>query len=126
METNDEIEDDPLVEEQEEAAAAEAASIGGEVASYTDDPAMQPVEESGGGEAEGFEQAERALIENATHGDGAGDPALDAIDNENAEAQRSTAAYGEPDEVDVTEVTSDPDSEQDDDPGEAPGIAFDR
>ena len=126
METNDEIQDDPLVEEQEEAAASEAGAIGGEVPSTTDDPAMQPVEESGGGVAEGFEQAERDLIENATHGDGAANPAVDAIDNENPEAQRSTAAYGESDEVDVTEVTSDPDSEQEDDPGEAPGIAFDR
>ena len=124
METNDEIQNDPLVEEQEEAAAAEAGAIGGEVASYTDDPAMQPVEESGGGEAEGFEQAERALIENATHGDGAGDPALDAIDNENVEAARSTAAYGEADEVDVTEVTSDPD--EPDGPGEGTPIAPDR
>jgi hypothetical protein len=33
------------------------------------DPAMQPVREAGGGEAEGFEQAEEQLIENASHGD---------------------------------------------------------
>jgi hypothetical protein len=62
------------------------------------DPARQPVEEAGGGEAEGFEQAEQDLIENASHGDGAGDPAADAIDNETVEAERSTAEYGEPDE----------------------------
>jgi hypothetical protein len=31
--------------------------------------AMEPVEEAGGGEAEGFEQAEEALIEHASHGD---------------------------------------------------------
>ena len=62
------------------------------------DPAMQPVEEAGGGVAEGFEQAEEALIENASHGDGAADPEEDAIDNELEEAERSTAEYGEPDE----------------------------
>ena len=63
------------------------------------DPAMQPVEEAGGGVAEGFEQAEEDLIENATHGDGAGDPETDAIDNESAEAERSTAEYGEADDA---------------------------
>jgi hypothetical protein len=62
------------------------------------DPAMQPVEEAGGGVSEGFEQAEEDLIENATHGDGVGNPERDAIDNEDAEAERSTAEYGEADE----------------------------
>ena len=62
------------------------------------DPARQPVEEAGGGVAEGFEQAEEALIENASHGDGGGDPSADAIDNENIEAEKSTAEYGEADE----------------------------
>ena len=62
------------------------------------DPAMEPVEEAGGGVAEGFEQAEEQLIENATHGDGGGNPERDAIDNENVEAERSTAEYGEADE----------------------------
>jgi hypothetical protein len=65
------------------------------------DPAMQPVEEAGGGVAEGFEQAEEDLIENATHGDGAGNPERDAIDNESVEAERSTAEYGEADEEDT-------------------------
>jgi hypothetical protein len=63
----------------------------------------QPVEEAGGGVAEGFEQAEDDLIENASHGDGAGDPELDAIDNENAEAEQSTAEYGEPDQAESSE-----------------------
>jgi hypothetical protein len=67
------------------------------------DPARQPVEEAGGGVAEGFEQAEEELIENASHGDGGGDPELDAIDNENVEAEQSTAEYGEPDEAEATE-----------------------
>jgi hypothetical protein len=33
------------------------------------DEAAQPVVEGGGGEAEGFEQSERELIEHASHGD---------------------------------------------------------
>lgn len=33
------------------------------------DPAMAPVYEAGGGESEGFEMAEEALIEHASHGD---------------------------------------------------------
>jgi hypothetical protein len=67
------------------------------------DPAMQPVEEAGGGVAEGFEQAEEALIENASHGDGAGDPEADAIDNENVEVERATVEYGEADEPRATD-----------------------
>ena len=66
------------------------------------DPARQPVEEAGGGVAEGFEQAEEQLIENASHGDGQGDPLADAIE-EDAEVERSTAEYGEPDEAEATE-----------------------
>jgi hypothetical protein len=62
---------------------------------------MQPVDEGGGGVAEGFEQAEADLIDNASHGDGAGNPEADAMDNEHVDAERSTAEYGEPDEVDA-------------------------
>jgi hypothetical protein len=55
--------------EQERAAAEEAASIGGRAAEENLDPAERPVFEGGGGEAEGFEEAERALTEHASHGD---------------------------------------------------------
>jgi hypothetical protein len=61
---------DPRFErEQAEAAAAEAASIGGIAGDEQLDPAQRPVVEAGGGEAEGFEQAEDALIEHASHAD---------------------------------------------------------
>lgn len=61
---------DPRFEQEEtDAAAAEAASIGGVAGDEDLDPAMRPVAEGGGGEAEGFEQAEEALIEHASHGD---------------------------------------------------------
>ncbi len=88
--------DEVFVAEQEAAAAAEAASIGGRVTPETSDPAMEPVYEAGGGEDEGFEIAEEELIENASHGDGGGSPARDAITPE-AETDRSTAVYGEGD-----------------------------
>ncbi|HET6449535.1 MAG TPA: hypothetical protein VFG31_10545 [Conexibacter sp.] len=61
---------DPRFEQDEtDAAAAEAARIGGVAGDERLDPAMRPVVEGGGGEAEGFEEAEEALIEHASHGD---------------------------------------------------------
>ena len=100
METNDETQD-PLVEEQEDAAATEAAAIGGDAGSDSDEPAQRAVEEGGGGVEEGFEQAERDLVDNASHGDGGGSPEADAIDNEHVDAERSTVEYGEADELDT-------------------------
>jgi hypothetical protein len=93
---------DPLVAEQEQAAAAEAARIGGFVPPVSDDPAMEPLYEAGEGEEDGWELAEAELIENATHGEGHGDPELDAFTPE-SEADRTTAVYGESDEIPSTE-----------------------
>jgi hypothetical protein len=94
---------DALVAQQEAAAAAEAAAIGGPAGPSTGDPAMDPVYEAGGGEEEGYEAAEDALIENATHGEGHGDPARDALTPE-LEADQATAVYGEADELPSTEL----------------------
>jgi hypothetical protein len=94
---------DPLVAREEAAAAAAAARIGGFAGSPTSDPAMDPVYQAGGGEQEGWEQAEDLLIENATHGDSYADPERDAFSPE-VESDRSTAAYGEPDAIRSTEV----------------------
>jgi hypothetical protein len=94
---------DPLVAREEAAAAAAAARIGGVAGSPTGDPAMDPVYQAGGGEQEGWEQAEDLLIENATHGDSYADPERDAFSAE-VESDRSTAAYGEPDAIRSTEV----------------------
>ena len=58
--------------------------------------AERPVREAGGGEAEGFEQAEEELVENAAHGDGGADPESDAFPPEQ-ESDRSGVAYGEAD-----------------------------
>jgi hypothetical protein len=61
--------------DQEAAAAAEAASIGGRVSSEPEPvngvptDAERPLVEAGQGGAEGFETAEQELIEHASHGD---------------------------------------------------------
>lgn len=114
-----------LIAEEEAAAAAEARGIGGGYDVDADDPAMQAVYEAGGGEAEGFELAERDLITNASHADGRGDPLRDAFTPE-AESDETLAEYGEPDQEDVTEVVLDPDTQDPDDPGAGPGLAADR
>ena len=117
------ISDDELrVRAEEKAAEAEAGDIGGEGSGEDLDPADRAVREGGGGEAEGFEDAEKQLIENAAHGEG--NPLPDAFSGEE-ESDLSGAEYGEPDEVDPTEVTRDPDADEDD-PGAGPGIAAER
>ncbi|HSO98822.1 MAG TPA: hypothetical protein VLP43_07710 [Solirubrobacteraceae bacterium] len=115
---------DDLVAREEAAAAAEAAGIGGSVPHDSDDPAMDPVLQAGGGEQDGWEMAEAELIENATHGDGGGQPERDAFTPE-AESDRVTAVYGEADEIPVSEVVEDPPTSRQD-PGQGPGLAADR
>src|SRR5437660_10261754 len=67
--------DDELARREADLAAAEAGAIGGSVSSEpipSDGPpseAERPLAEAGEGEAEGFELAERELIEHASHGD---------------------------------------------------------
>ena len=62
------------------------------------DPAMDPVREAGGGEAEGFEQTEQDLIDITEHADDAGEgiPRLENLGEE--EAEPDVATYGEADE----------------------------
>jgi hypothetical protein len=87
-------EEERLIEEEAEAAAAEAGEIGGEVPRDTDDPAQQPLIESGEGESEGFELAEKALEDNASHGDEHRFPDRDVPPAEDPEG----ADFGEADE----------------------------
>ena len=87
-------EDDARIAEAEAEAAAEAAKIGGEVPRDSDDPARQPLIESGQGEAEGFELAEKQLEDNATHGNQRGFPEEDVPPPE----ERGSVEYGEADE----------------------------
>jgi hypothetical protein len=79
-----------------EAAAREAAAIGGRAGDEDLDPAERPVIEAGEGVAEGFELAEQDLIEAATQGDGRGLPLWNRPPPEDAEAHH--AVYGEGDE----------------------------
>ena len=90
-----EEERDPIAEEEAEAAASEAAEIGGPA---PDDPAVDPAErplaEAGEGESEGFELAEAELIDSAEHGDQKRFPNRDAGQPE----EPTEAAFGEADE----------------------------
>jgi hypothetical protein len=101
-----EIDRDPLADAEAAAAAAEARAIGGVAGDEDLDPAERPVREAGGGESEGFEQAEDALVDHASHGDlhSARVPLYDA---EKVEEEPSTAVDGEPDELETTERRED-------------------
>jgi hypothetical protein len=131
MTTNAETPDDPLVREEEDAAAAEAGSIGGRAPEYEDeegnvvDEATRPLIKSGEGVEEGFETAENDLREAATHGENRYDPSTrDFGDDESA--GEGDVISGEPDEIDVTETVRDPEAGPGEDPGEGPGISHDR
>jgi hypothetical protein len=90
-----EEERDPIAEEEAEAAASEAAEIGGPAPDDpVDDPAERPLVEAGQGESEGFEVAEAELMDNAAHGNQKRFPNRDAGRPE----EPTDAAFGEPDE----------------------------
>lgn len=97
------------VREEEEAAAAEARRIGGRSGMEGMDPAERASAEHGGGEAEGFEEAEDLLEEQATHGDPSVDPHRDAPA---PEAEEQNAVYGEADEVDIDKEVRDAEDDQ--------------
>jgi hypothetical protein len=88
----DEIE----VREEEEAAAAEAARIGGRSGMEGMDEAKRASAEHGGGESEGFEEAEELLEEEATHSGPFGNPLDDAGA---VEEEKDPGTYGEADDV---------------------------
>jgi hypothetical protein len=106
--------------DQEDAAADEARHIGGEPEEDLDyieldgrpagisDEAWRPVEEAGGGEAEGFEEAEAELIERAENPHGPS-PIKDAERTEE-EPEALDVEYGEADH----EYTSEDDPEDSD------------
>lgn len=87
--------DEAFVEEEEQEAAQEAAGIGGKVQQDTDDPAKAPLLEAGEGESEGFELAEKDLIDITEHGDQHRFP--DSAAGQSEEAGADTT-YGEADE----------------------------
>lgn len=92
--------DEELVDEAEDAAAAEARRIGGRSGMEGMDPARRAAAEHGGGEAEGFEEAEALLEDQAEHGDPAVNPLRDAGA---VEAAPDRGTHGEADEIDSSE-----------------------
>ena len=64
---------------------------------------QRPLREAGQGEAEGFEEAEKELIEHASHGDSGPDPThLAGLPEE-----RTQAEYGEADHEETSEGSQD-------------------
>jgi hypothetical protein len=114
----EETPDDPLVREEEDAAAAEAGSIGGPTPEYENeegdpvDEATRPVIESGEGVEEGFETAESDLREAATHGENRYDPESRDFGDEES-AGKGDAVSGEPDAIDVSETVRGPETGDD-------------
>jgi hypothetical protein len=84
-----------------DAAAAEAGAIGGR-APENADPERRPVEEAGGGESEGFEQAEEDLREHTEHGYQAPSPTETAFTPEQ-ESDEETIERAEADDIRSTE-----------------------
>jgi hypothetical protein len=102
-------------EEQEaEAAAAEAAAIGGRAKDFSiptpegleADEAMRPLLEAGEGDAEGFELAELELEANASH-DHDGGPIYAELDASTVPEDPRAAQSGEADRVRSTEREDD-------------------
>ena len=98
--------DPPYEQDETDLAAQEAAQIGGVAGDETLDPAERAVREGGGGEAEGFEEAEAALIDHASHGDqqaahailhDAGRAEEDDPEREDGEADRERSSEFDPD-----------------------------
>ena len=93
--TDELLADRQLVREEADAAAVEAGGVGGVAPIESDDPAQQPLIESGEGESEGFELAEKRLQDIASHGDEHRFPDRDAPPAED----REKAERGEADQL---------------------------
>ncbi|MDX6610584.1 MAG: hypothetical protein QOF85_2509 [Solirubrobacterales bacterium] len=98
--------DEQEVRKEEEAAAAEAARIGGRSGMEGMEEAERARAEHGGGESEGFEEAEELLEDQATHGDPLTNPLRDVGA---VEAEKDPSVYGEADELESTETEADTD-----------------
>jgi hypothetical protein len=98
--------DEQEVREEEAAAAAEAARIGGRSGMEGMDEAQRAAAEHGGGESEGFEEAEELLEQQATHGEPSISPLADLGEPEEEE---DPSVHGEADQVESTETEVDTD-----------------
>jgi hypothetical protein len=63
----------------------------------------EAVEEAGGGESEGFEQAERELIEHTSHGDGHAPAKISQDAFREGEEEATDVEYGEADEEQLSD-----------------------
>ena len=157
---------EPGAASEEELAAAEAAAIGGaseaDVTGAPDfdlhgaDPAFEAVTQAGGGQAEGFEQAEALLIEHAENapepeltadGFDLDDPATDVeedvadvVAKDLSDLDRGDGTLAQPPDREALRATGDPGEadevhssevtfdpdEGPDDPGRGVGIPFER
>jgi hypothetical protein len=108
------------LEQEVDAAAREAAGIGGVAGDEDLDPAERAVIEGGGGEAEGFEEAEGFLIEHASHGDEQSAHAI--LHDSGRSEERTTGVSSEADH----ERSSELEDEDEDEDVERPGGAESR
>jgi len=96
---------DPLADEEAEAAAAEAREIGGHPTRDLEedlphDPAMDPVYEAGGGEQDGWEMAEEELIEHSEQGPNRPEAQVHVREEEVIEeSEPDRELYGEADDI---------------------------
>jgi hypothetical protein len=92
-----EIHPEELVDEARELDDDAFRTVDGAQSDEPRDPSMAAVIEAGGGVAEGFEQAEAQLVDNASEGpfDGTERILADAFESG---AEKDRAVYGEPDE----------------------------
>ena len=108
---------DPLLKREEEAAAREAAGIGGGRPEYEDEEGREVSEsdraliEGGEGVEEGFDVAEEDLVEAASHGENRYDPS-EADFGDDESAGDADVVSGEADEVEVPDGPDDSDDEQ--------------
>lgn len=155
-----------IVADEEALAAAEAAAIGGRpaadeinVADFDvdgPDPAYEPVAQAGGGESEGFEQAEALMIEHAENppeaeltadafdlddpGTDVDEDATDDVAKDLSDLERGDGALAQPRDREALRATGEAGEadevrstqvttdprEGPDDPGRGPGLAFER
>ena len=87
--------------EEDEAADETLYPEDGELEEDRESESQRPLIEAGEGEAEGFEEAERELIEHASHDHPAPDPSEFAGESK----ERTDAEFGEADEAESSEVS---------------------
>ncbi|HEY4918207.1 MAG TPA: hypothetical protein VIH92_14945 [Solirubrobacteraceae bacterium] len=98
--------DSQFEQEEIDAAATEAAGVGGVAGDEDLDPSERAVLEAGGGEDGGFEQTEQELIEHSSHGDQQSAHVI--LHHQGSPEESGTSVEdGEPDHEHSSELTAD-------------------